>query len=260
MKIKTLLSFGVLGLALASNGLAYKDVDVKQRKPVKKVIRTRMPPSMFQEWVQNEFKAWSGPWQTSWQTFVVDDQDPDEYLVIARSQNRPWAFGEERKDCEKPENYEQLKSEVQAGGSPLHVDVVLGIKKKRSFFRYPVTVYEPMYPFWKSPCYVWNLPPGSLKDPFYSKNYNLAVYSDNLQENVYELVSDLSNWRPPKKVKRIFEMKGRGQELVGGEAELLTDEEKKLPVEEQEKILKKRQKEQEKEDKKAKKKGAKEAE
>lgn len=244
----------VMGFGLATSAFAYRDVSLKERRAYKKVIRTRMPPSMFQEWVQNEFKAASGLWKTDWQTFVVDDQDPnsDEYFIIARTKDRPWAFGIEKNDCEKPENFETLKAEVDQNGTPVHMDCVLSIKKNKSFFRYQVTVYEPMYPFWKNPCYVWNLKPGTVKDEFYSKNYNMSVYARNLQDEIYELTSGLAEWRPPKKVKKISVMKGQGQELIGGESDQLTDEERKLPIQEQEKILKKKKKEQENAEKKQK--------
>lgn len=245
----------VLGASLSMPAYAYRDVSVKERVPYKKVIRTRMPPSMFQDWVQKEFNASEDRWQTGWQTFVVDDENQDEYLVIARSKDRPWAFGVERNDCEKPDNIETLVSQVKEGGTPVHLDCILSIKKNRSFFRYQVTVYEPMYPYWKNPCYVWNLPPGTAKDEFYNKNYNTAAYSKNLREQIYELAQNLSEWRPPRKAKKIAAMKGPGQELIGGGDEILTDEEKKLPIAEQQKILESRRKEQGKEQKKSKKKG-----
>ncbi|OGR87294.1 MAG: hypothetical protein A3A86_08495 [Elusimicrobia bacterium RIFCSPLOWO2_01_FULL_60_11] len=244
MKVKTLIFLSVLGLGIRLPAYAFHDVDVKQRVPYKKVIRTRMPPSMFQDWVQKEFNASESRWQTGWQTFVVEDQGEDEYLVIARSKDRPWAFGVERADCEKPGNFEALVSQVKSGGTPVHMDVVLSIKKNRSFFRYPVTVYEPMYPFWQNPCYVWNLPPGTSKDEFYGSNYNMSVYSRKLRDQVYELAQDLSGWRPPRKTKAIPAMKGPGKELIGSDVDLLTDEEKKLPKKEQEMLMEKRRVEQ----------------
>ncbi len=250
MKVRDIIFLTVLGFGFTTSAFAYQDVSLKERKAYKKVIRTRMPPSMFQDWVQNEFKTASKRWETNWQTFVVDDQNDrnsDEYFLIARSQDKPWAFGVEKQDCEKPENFETLKSQVMEGGSPVHLDCVVGIKKNKSFFRYQVTVYEPMYPFWKSPCYIWNLPAGSLKDPFYAKNYNMSKYSKNMADNIYALLSEsLSEWKPPKQTKKIPQMKGPGQELIGGESDTLTDEERKLPIQEQEKILKKRQLELEK--------------
>lgn len=241
----TIIFLTVLGLgSFSGKAYGFQDVQSKERRPYQKTIRTRMPPSLFQEWIQKEFKGASTAWQTDWQTFVVeDDPKTDEYLVIARSQNRKWAFGAERQDCEKPEGLDEYKNDVAQGGTPIHLDVIVGIKKNRSFFRYQVQVYEGMYPLWKNPCYVWNLPPGSVKDPFYGKNYNMAVYSRNLTNQVYELVNHISEWRPPKKEKKIPVMKGPGQEIIGGAAELLTDEEKKLSTEEQEKILKMRRKE-----------------
>ena len=257
--VGTLIALSVLGLAFTSfpgNAYAFHDVQTKARRPYQKAIRTRMPPSVFHEWVQKEFNAVGPEWQTAWQTFVVEDEpDADEYLVIIRSQDKKWAFGVEKEDCEKPENFEDLKAQVKEGGTPIHVDCIVGIKKRRSFFRYQINVFEPMYPFWKSPCYVWSLPPGSREDPFYSKNYNMAVYAGHLKEKIYELVStDASQWRPPKKVKKIPAIKGPGQELIGGDSEILTDEEKKLSITEQEKILKQRKKEQEKEERAKKKK------
>ncbi|OGR85320.1 MAG: hypothetical protein A2901_04570 [Elusimicrobia bacterium RIFCSPLOWO2_01_FULL_54_10] len=253
MKVRTLIFLSVFGLGLCVKAYAFQDVNIKQKVAYKKSIRTRMPPSIFQDWVQKEFQASSSRWQTSWQTFVVDDQDEDEYFVIARSQDRPWALGVERADCEKPQGFDTLLKQVKEGGTPLHMDCIVGIKKERSFFRYQVTVYEPMYPFWKSPCYVWNLPPGSSKDEFYEKNYTLSAYSDNLRDQVYNLVQNLSEWRPPKTARKISAMKGSGQELIGGESDLLTDEERKLPIKQQEKILENRRKDKEKEEKKKKK-------
>ena len=116
MKVKTLIFMSVLGLGLSFPAYALRDVDVKQRVPYKKVIRTRMPPSMFQEWVQKEFNASQGMWQTQWQTFVVDDQNEDEYFVIARTKDRRWALGVERNDCEKPENFDALLDQVKRIG------------------------------------------------------------------------------------------------------------------------------------------------
>ena len=243
MKVKSLIFLSALGLGfLPSKAHAFRDVQIKERRPFKKVIRTRMPPALFQEWIQKEFKNWESKWQTSWQTFVVDDQADDQYFVIARTADRPWAFGVERQDCEKPDNFEDLIAQVQRGGTPVHLDCIVSIKKERSFFRYQVTVYEPMYPFWKNPCYAWSLPPGTSRDPFYSVNYNMSAYAQNLRERVYTLVGRASGWRPPKKAKKIAAMKGPGQELIGGEAELLTDEEKKLSIEEQEKEEKQKKK------------------
>jgi hypothetical protein len=148
-------------------------------------------------------------------------------------------------DCPQPENYNQLIQQITSGqGTPVQINVPIGIKKSRSWFRYVVTVYDPMYLYWKNPCYVWNLPPGKAKDKFYNKNYNMEAYAKNLKEQVYDLVKDFSHWSPPKKVKKIATMRGPGQELIGGGADdLLTDEEKKLPLAEQEKILQRKQKE-----------------
>ncbi len=236
---------GLLSFAfMPGSAGALQDVRTKDRRPFKRVIRTRMPPSVFHNWIQDELKGAAPELLTGWQTFVVEDEpDADEYLVIARSQDKKWAFGIEKTDCEKPENYETLIAQVKDGGSPVHVDMIIGIKKNRSFFRYQVNVYEPMYPFWKNPCYVWNLPPGSSKDLFYGKNFNMAVYSARLRDQVYDMVSsDATSWRPPKKMKKIPAIKGPGQELIGGDAELLTDEEKKLSVKEQERILKQKKK------------------
>lgn len=226
------------------------DVLVQERKQFGKPIRTKMPPQLIIDTLQKQLDAVSPGWQTFWQNFVVEDDElKDEYLIIGRSVEKRWAFGVLDEDCPKPENFEQLKSEVRSGGTPVRMDLLIGIKKKRAWFRYVVNVYEPVYPYWKNPCYVWNLPPELSKDKFYNENYTMKVYSENLRKKVYLLVSELSGWKPPKQVEKIPAIKGSGKELIGGEAEELTDEEKALPLAKQEKILEKRRKERKKQKK-----------
>ncbi|OGR53676.1 MAG: hypothetical protein A3I11_03460 [Elusimicrobia bacterium RIFCSPLOWO2_02_FULL_39_32] len=223
------------------------DTQIKERKQFGKSIRTRMPPQIIIDTVQKAFHARSPEWKTFWQTFVVeDDENKNEYVIVARSVEKPWAFSLNKGNCDKPENYEELMNQINSGGTPLRIDALIGVKKDRSWFRYTINIYEPMYSNWKNPCYLWNLPPGKGSDPFYNKNYNMQVYSQNLKKDIVELVKSFENWKPPKKPKKIPAIKGSGQEIIGGEADLLTDEERKLSIEEQEKILKNRVKEQKK--------------
>lgn len=227
------------------------DTMIKERIPYQKPIRVRIPPQLLIDALREEFQAKSPLWRTFWQNFVVeDDEVKDEFVIIARSVERNWAFGILREDCPKPYHYEQLRQQIEAGGTPVRLDVLVGIKRKRSFFRYVVQVYQPMYEYWKNPCYVWNLPPGMSQDSFYKENYTMKTYSDNLVKKVYDLVERYSKWRPPEQVTKIPAIRGRGEELIGGEAEDLTDEEKQLPLFEQEKILEKRRREREKKEKK----------
>lgn len=219
---------------------------IKDRISYGKVIRTRMPPQLMIEQIQKRFEEVSPRWMTFWQTFVIeDDPSKDEYVVIARSVEKPWAIALLKPECSKPENYEKLLKDIESGGTPVRMNVLIGIKRTRSWFRYTVTVYEPMYSYWKDDlCYEWNLPPEKSKDKFYGKNYTMRVYAKNLKKQVYELISIFGGWKSPKKLMKIPAMKGPGQELIGeGIDEMLTDKEKKLSVEEQEKIYEKRSKE-----------------
>jgi hypothetical protein len=250
-----ILAVLVVGTAiiLSQTARASDETLIKDRRPFGKTIRTRMPPQILIDVLQNDFNNMSIEWSTFWQNFVIeDDENKDEFVIIARSVPKLWAFGVLKEDCAKPENFEDLKKSVEKGGTPVRMDVLVGIRKKRSFFRYVITVYEPMHLFGRNPCYVWNLPPGKSGDKFYRENYTMEAYSKNLKKQVYDLVSRYSDWRPPKKVKKIPAIKGPGQELIGGEAEELTDEEKKLPLKEQEKILKERRKSDSKSDSKKK--------
>lgn len=226
---------------MIGNGFAATDVLIKERKPYGKTVRTRMPPQIMIDYVQSEFRASGKKWQTDWQTFVVeDDPSKDEYLIIARSVPKLWAFGLVEKDCPKPENYEQLSNDTHSGGTPVRLDVLIGVKRQKSWFRHTVTVYEPMYLYWKNPCYQWTLPPGKRADSFYKDNYTMSVYADNMKEKVFPIIKDLENWSPPKKEKKIPAIKGPGQETIGGATEQLTSDELKLPLEEQDKILRQR--------------------
>ena len=99
-----------------------------------------------------------------------------------------------------------------------------------------------MYPFWNNPCYVWNLPPGKSGDKFYKENYTMEVYSKDLGKKVYDVAENYADWKPPKKMKKIPAMKGSSEELLGGDSDVLTDDERKLPIKQQEKILKERSK------------------
>ena len=252
MKIRTELIVS-LAVFIASNSFAATDLLIKERKQFGKTIRTKMPPQLMIDTLQKEFQAASPKWQTFWQTFVVeDDPSKDEFVIIARSVEKKWAFSLEKKDCPKPENYDQLIQEINTGGTPVRMDVLVGIKRQKSWFRYNVNVYEPMYEQWKNPCVLWSLPPGGLaKDKFYKDNYTTKVYAENLKNNVYDLVKVFADWKPPRNLKKIPAIRGSGQELIGGGSEdLLTDEEKKLPIKKQEKLLKKRIKERDKELKK----------
>ncbi|OGR96914.1 MAG: hypothetical protein A2902_00770 [Elusimicrobia bacterium RIFCSPLOWO2_01_FULL_64_13] len=215
---------------------------LKDRVKYGRTIRTRMPPQIILETLQKELGSMSPAWRTFWQNFIIeDDEGKDEFVLIARSVEKNWALATLSGDCPKPENYDQLQKDVAAGGTPVRLDVLVGVKKKRSWFRYVIQVYEPMYPFWKNPCYGWNLPPGTSADPFYKDNYAMAVYSKNMSEEISKLADSLKKWKPPKKVRKIPVMKGPGQVLIGGETnELLTDDELNLPVSEQEKILEKK--------------------
>lgn len=247
--VSTALLFSFL---ICQNGYSATDVNIKDRKPFSKTIRTRMPPQIVIEQIQAQFNAMSTGWGTSWQNFVIED-DPasDEFVIIARSVEKPWAFSLSKKDCPQPENYNQITQQITSGGTPVQINIPIGVKKNRSWFRYTVTVYDPMYLYWKNPCYIWNLPPGKAGDKFYNKNYNMEVYAKNLREQVYDVVKNFSEWKPPKKITKIAAMKGAGQELIGGNSdELLTEEEKKLPIAEQEKILERKQKESTKQKKK----------
>lgn len=248
-KLITQLLFSTIFLTGLTAPFLHADTDVliKDRKQFSKSIRTRMPPQIIIDAIQKDFQSHSPVWKTFWQTFVVEDDElKDEFVIIARSMEKPWAFGMLKEDCPKPVNYEDLKNQVETGGTPVRIDVLIGVKRKRSWFRYIINVYEPMYIYWKNPCYTWNLPPGKAKDDFYSKNYTMQVYAENLREKVYDLVKEYNNWKPSKQVKKIPAMKGSGKELIGGEAEELTDDEKKLSISEQEKIIEKRKKEKKK--------------
>lgn len=238
-----------LNLAFAAT-----DVTIKERKQFGKVIRTRMPPQIMIERIQQEFQSMSPYWKTFWNNFVVEDDDlKDEYVIIARSHEKEWSFRVLKEDCPKPENYDQLKSETEGAGSPVRMDALIGIKRTKSFFRYVITIYEPIYPYWTNSCFAWYLPPGTAKDPFYKTNYNMKVYSENMSKKIYDLVSRYGGWKSPKNLMKLPAMKGPGEELIGGGSETLTDAERALPLKEREKLSKKRMKEIEKEDKKLKK-------
>lgn len=246
IELFTLLSF--LTISFPSIGKSATDVLIKERIQYGKSIRTRMPPQIMIDTIQQEFKAMSVLWGTSWQTFVVeDDESKDEFVIIARSTEKRWAFNLLKEDCPKPDNYEDLKNEINAGGTPVRMDMLIGVKKKRSFFRYVVNVYQPMYEHWKNPCYEWDFPPGKAKDKFYKDNYTMRVYSKNLSAQVYDILKNFSAWKPPKTLKTIPAIKGKGQELIGGDADELTDQEKALPISVQKKILEQRRKAREKE-------------
>lgn len=224
---------------------ATMDQALKEREQFGKSIRTKMPPQLMIDAIQKELKLRSPGWKTSWQTFEVEDDDhKDEYVIIARAVEKPWLFSMVKDDCPKPANYELISDTKSLMGQ--RMDVLIGVKRKRSWFRYIVNVYHPMYPYWKNPCYMWSLPPGKANDPFYRENYTMKIYSDNLAKQVYALMEEMSSWKPPKDVKKIPVMKGKGVELIGGESELLTDEEKALPISEQQKILEKKRKEEKK--------------
>lgn len=250
IRSNTLFSILLAGLFTVGTALFVTDsadadnkLFVKDRKKYKKSVRTRMPPQFIIENLQKSLNAKSSEWDTFWQSFVIEDEDgAKEFLFIARSVEKPWAFGLLSDDCIKPQNFAELDKQVFTGGTPVRMDIMIGIRKKRSFFRYVVKVYEPMYSYWDNPCYVWNLPPGKADDEFYNKNYNMKIYSENIKKEIYKLARKFRKWKPPKKVRRIPKMKGAGVELVGGEASGLTDEERNLPIEDQEKILKKRSK------------------
>ena len=250
IQTRLLLVFLTLGFLVSSSPAAYSfdEMLIKNRKPYGKSIRTRMPPQVLIEAIQKDLDNRSLEWFTFWKIFVVeDDRDKDEFVIIARSSEKQWALGVLKDDCPKPENFEDLKKQVNEGGTPVRIDLLVGVKKNRSFFRYVINFYEPMYQFWTNPCYVWNLPPGTAKDKFYNENYTMGVYANNLRKMAYDLLSHYSEWKPPKYVKRIPVIKGPGQELIGGEAEeFLTDEERKLPLWEQERILEKRKAERDK--------------
>lgn len=243
MNKKIILSAFIFG-TFACSAFAAVDVAVKERKPYGKSIRTRMPPQIVIETLQQQFKRIGPEIKTEWNNFVVEDEAiGDEFLIIARTRERKWAFAMLLENCPKPQDYEILNAQVSQGGTPVRLDVLIGVKRKRSWFRYVVNFYEPMFQYWTNPCYVWNLPPGSAADPFYGKNYRADIYSKNLIRQVYDHMQDyLSNWKPPKKTKRIAQMKGPGQELVGEAAESLTEEERALPIDQQEKILNARRK------------------
>lgn len=250
-----LLSMTALVCVLSLNSALYAtDTAIKERIPYKKPVRVRIPPQLLIDAIREEFQSKSPLWRTFWQNFVVeDDEIKDEFVIIARSVERNWAFAIIKEDCPKPFTYERLVEQVSTGGTPVRMDVLVGIKRKRSFFRYVVQVYQPMYEHWKNPCFVWNLPPGMAQDNFYKENYTMKSYSENLSKKVYDLVERYSRWKPPKQVTQIPAIRGKEVELIGGEAEELTDEEKLLPIFEQEKILEKRKKQQEKREKKEKK-------
>lgn len=219
---------------------AYVDISIKERVRYKKPIRTKMPPQIIIETVQKQFEALSPEWMTFWTNFVVeDDVENDEYIISARAVEKKWAFSLLKQDCPKPENYDQYIKDILTDGTPVRIDVILGIKKQKSWFRYQIQIYEPMYLFWTNPCYEWNLAPGTANDPFYSKNYTMKIYAENLRNKVFRQLSDFKDWKAPKKPKQIPIMKGQGKEIIGEGIEFLTEQEKQLPLSEQEKLLEK---------------------
>lgn len=244
IKFKFIATLGLAFLALQGATFAESpDSLIKERKVYGKVLRTRMPPQVMIETIQKEFTAQSPKWRTFWQNFVIeDDEDKDEFVIIARSMERKWAFGLSNTGCTPPDNYEQLKNDISNGGTPVRMDAIIGVKRKRSFFRYTVTVYQPMYEHWKNPCFVWNLAPGTSKDAFYKENYNMQVYAENLVKDIYEVAKRYDGWKSPKNLQKIPAIRGAGYEYIGGEADTLTDEEKQLPMDQQEKLLEKRRK------------------
>ncbi len=227
------------------------DIAIKERKPFGKSIRTRMPPQVFIDSLQDIFKQLGMEANTDWNNFVVeDDSIKDEYVIIARTKERKWAFALLKEDCPKPAEYDVYKAQVNEGGTPVRLDVLIGVKRKRSWFRYVVNFYEPMFQHWSNPCYAWNLPPGTATDAFYGKNYRADIYAKNLSQQVYDFMQDyLTKWRPPKKTKRIPLMKGSGQELYGEAAETLTEQERTLPLDQQEKLLNSRRKDRDEQEK-----------
>ncbi len=222
---------------------ATADIFIKERVPYKKSVRVRMPPQIMIDTIQKELQSRSPKWRTFWNNFVVEeDIDNDEFLIIARSEPKKWAFTSLNTKCIMPYEFPQYKSEFESqGGSQVRMDVLIGIKRKRSWFRYEVNVYEPMYDYWKNDCFSWILPPGTGQDPFYSQNYNMKKYAETLRNDVYQMIEDMRKWAPPKLVKQIPIMKGSGIELIGGGSDDLTDEQRKLSIAEQNAILKKKE-------------------
>lgn len=247
-KITAIFLLGAVFCALAGPaGTEETDFLIKNRKPYGKTIRTRMPPQLIIENLQKELQANQPRLQTFWQNFVVEnDEKNDEFVIVARSAEKLWAFGLLKPDCPKPQNYDELADKAKLSGTPVRLDAIIGVKKKRSWFRYVIQVYEPMYSHWQNPCYEWSLPADKNSDKFYKENYTLKVYSENLRKKIYDVVGNFSNWKPPKEVKKIPAMKGSGQDLMGGEADELTDEEKALPLDQQMKILERKRLEKEK--------------
>ena len=134
---------------------ATADIFIKERVPYKKSVRVRMPPQIMIDTIQKELQSRSPKWRTFWNNFVVEeDIDNDEFLIIARSEPKKWAFTSLNTKCIMPYEFPQYKSEFESqGGSQVRMDVLIGIKRKRSWFRYEVNVYEPMYDYWKNDCF-----------------------------------------------------------------------------------------------------------
>ncbi len=243
MKRQIIFSLSLLFTFQTIAWSASTDMLIKERRQHGKPIRTRMPPQIFIETIQKQFNANSPEWKTFWQNFTVEDDDvKDEFVIVARSYPKKWAFSLLNPNCPKPEDYDQFVNDIARGGTQVRMDALVGIRRSRSFFRYTVTVYEPLFDLWKNPCYEWSLAPGTANDAFYKDNNTTKVYADNLSKQTYEAVSAFDGWKSPKKLMKIPAIRGAGQELIGAEADSLTDDEKKLSIEEQEKLLKKRKK------------------
>ena len=242
---KTFL-FLLAALALAPIGAqAATDINIKDRIVLEKPIRTKMPPQLVIDHLRKRFQANSKLWGTSWINFVVED-DPikDEFVIIARAVPRRWIFSLIKPDCPKPLDYDRFMQEAKGEATPVDFAAMVGVKRKRSWFRYVVTVYQPMYEGWKNPCIAWSLPAGGAqKDAFFKENYNTKIYAKNMGAKIYKEMSFLNAWKAPAKGQKIPLMKGSGEEILIEGSEELTDEERQLPLAEQEKLIHQRQEE-----------------
>lgn len=243
MKKAAVFLFSIL-LGFSSNVFAVGEaVLIKNRVPYKKPIRMRMPPQVLIDTIQRELQLVAPSWRTFWNNFVVeDDMESDEYIIIARAVDKKWTFTLKKETCVQPPNYANFERDIKEnGGTDVNFNVLIGIQKKRSWFRYVVQVYEPMFPYKDDTCYLWSLPPGMAQDPFYSQNYRMDIYSKNMAENVYQLLDYMKKWTPPAKGMVVPKMKGAGEELISSEAdELLSEKELDLPIEEQRTLIEKR--------------------
>jgi len=113
-------------------------------------------------------------------------------------------------------------------------------QKKKSFFQVRGERLRAHFPVLEKPLLPMEPARPTVKstDPFYKEKLLHGRLRQNLKTQLLELVKPYGDWKPPKKPKLIPAMKGSGHELIGGESREPHRRGKKLPLKEQEKLLK----------------------